>query len=128
MPIGSSMSAQRSQVIKLETALRSFERWKSIQRASILPLLLCTVWIFYFQVASESGIMTFFLILTVGVLIPEVKGDLTETHIILREELAEQREELRELLRGELRHFLKDPAVRGLLNENIVLPEEQTRS
>ena len=78
MPIGSTMSAQRSQVIKLETALRSSERWKSIQRASILPLLLCTVWIFYFRIASESGIMTFFLILTVGVLIPEVKGDLIE--------------------------------------------------
>ena len=122
------MSFQHGQVMNLETALRSFERWKSIQLASILPLLLCTVWIFYFRIASESGIMTFFLILTVGVLIPEVKEDLTETHIIIREELAEQRTEFRQLFREELQQFLKDPAVGGLLNENLVSPEEQTRS
>jgi len=124
MPIGSMMAAQHSQVIKLETALRSFERWKTIQLASILPLLLCTVWIFYFQIGSESGIMTFFLILTVGVLIPEVKGDLTQTHIILREELDEQRKELRELLRGEVQRLLKDPAIRDLLKEKLVAPVE----
>ena len=104
--------------------MRSFERWKTIQLASILPLLLCTVWIFYFQIGSESGIMTFFLILTVGVLIPEVKGDLTQTHIILREELDEQRKELRELLRGEVQRLLKDPAIRDLLKEKLVAPVE----
>jgi len=121
------MSAQRSQVMRLETALRSFERWKTIQLASILPLLLCTVWIFYFRTASESGIMTFFLILTVGVLIPEVKGDLTETHIMLREELAEQRMEIRQLLREELQHFIEEPAIRDRLNEYFGSQEEQTR-
>jgi len=103
--------------MNLETALRSFERWKAIRLASILPLLLCTVWIFYFRIASESGIMAFFLILTVGVLIPEVKADLSETRIIVREELVEQRKEFRELLRGELGHFLQDPAMKQRLNE-----------
>ena len=117
------MSARHSQVMTLETALKSSERWKTIQLASILPLFLCTVWIFYFQIASESGIMTFFLILTVGVLIPEVKGDLTETHIMLREELAEQRMELRQLLREELQPLLKDPAIRDLLKDNTVSPK-----
>ena len=111
--------------MNLETALRSFERWKTIRRASIFPLLLCTVWIFYFRIASESGIMAFFLILTVGVLITEVKGDLTETRIIVREELVEQRKEFRELLRGELRHFLKDPAIGDLLHENTVSLEKE---
>ena len=117
------MSARHSQVMTLQRALKSSERWKTIQLASILPLFLCTVWIFYFQTASESGIMTFFLILTVGVLIPEVKGDLTETHIMLREELAEQRRELRHLLREELQPLLKDPAIRELLSQNKVSPK-----
>jgi hypothetical protein len=111
----------------LETALRSFERWKTIQRASILPLLLCTVWIFYFRIASECGIMVFIYILTVGVLIPEVKGDLTETHISIREELDEQRMELRQLLREETQQLLKDSAIRNLLKENPDSSEEQTR-
>ena len=128
MPVGAIVSAQRGQVMSLETALRSFERWKSIRLASIFPLLLCTVWIFYFRIASESGIMTFFLILTVGVLIPEVKEDLTETHIIIREELAEQRTEFRQLFREELQQFLKDPAVSDLLKENAVSSRAQTGS
>ena len=122
------MSAPRSRVMKLETALKNSERWKTIRLASILPLLLCTVWIFYFRIASESGIMTFFLILTVGVLIPEVKSDLTETHIMLREELAEQRMELRQILREELPPLLNDPAIRKLLSQNTVSPEEQPES
>jgi hypothetical protein len=104
----------------LKTALRSSERWKAIRLASIFPLLLCTVWIFYFRIATESGIMIFFFILTVGVLIPEVKEDLTETHIIVREELAVQRLELRRVLREELQELLKDPAVRGRLKENLL--------
>jgi hypothetical protein len=112
----------------LETALKSSERWKTIQLASILPLFLCTVWIFYFQIASESGIMTFFLILTVGVLIPEVKGDLTATHVMLREELAEQRMELRQLLREELQPLLNDPAIKDLLNQHTASSKAQTKS
>ena len=121
--MGAMMSARHSLVIDIETALRSFERWKTIQLASILPLLLCTVWIFYFRIATECGIMMSFYALTVGVLIPEVKGDLTKTHFVIKEELAEQHMELRQLLGEELQHFLKDPATRGLLSDNTVYPK-----
>jgi hypothetical protein len=114
--------------MNLERALRSSERWKAIRLASIFPLLLCSAWIFYFRIASESGIMFFFFILIVGVLIPEVKQDITETHIIIREELAEQRTELRQLFREELEGFLKDPAVRDLLKQNPVSSRTETRS
>jgi len=72
--------------------------------------------------------MFFFFILTAGVLIPEVKEDLTETHIIIREELAEQRTEFRQLFREELQQFLENPAVSDLLKENAVSSRAQTRS
>ena len=121
--MGAIMSAQHGQIMRRETALRSFERWKTIQLASILPLLLCTVWIFYFRIATECAIMMCFYVLAVGVLIPEVKADLTETHFVIREELSDQHMELRQLLGEEVEHFLEDPAARDLLSENSVFPK-----
>ena len=95
-----------------------------IQLASIFPLLLCVAFMFYFREASELGIMAFFLILIVGVMFPEVKGDIAQIHVILREENAEHRFELQQLLREELQHLLKAAGSHERVEENPVSLEK----
>jgi len=93
-----------------EAALKDLKKWRVIQFASILPLILCMVWMFYFREATEFGIMGFFLTLVVGVMFPEVKADLAATNFLFRQELATHREEIQKLLTEQLQDSLKDPA------------------
>ena len=99
-----------------------------IQFASILPMLLSIAFMLYFREASEFGIMAFFLILIVGFMFPEVKGDISQIHVILREEHAEHRFELQQLLREELQNLLKAPAIQEGVEEPPVPPPEKTSS
>jgi len=48
----------------------------------------------YFKEASPLGIMAFFLILIVGILLPQVRGDLALSHIVLSRELEERLQSL----------------------------------
>ena len=95
-----------------------------IQFASILPLLLCVAFMFYFHEATELGILVFFLILIVGVMFPEVKGDIAQIHVTLREEHAEQRFELQQLLREELQNLPRAPGLQEGVDENTVPPDK----
>jgi len=95
-----------------------------IQFASILPMLLCVAFMFYFRESSELGIMAFFLILVVGFLFPEVKGDIAQIHVVLREEHAEHRFELQQLLREELQILLKALGIQEGVEKNPVPPEK----
>lgn len=118
------MSAAYSEMVTNETALRNLKRWRIIQLASILPLILCVVWMFYFRGAPEIGIVVFFLILVVGVLYPEMKGDIAQIHVILREEHQELRKEIQEVLREELHKLLSEPAIQNLMKDNPISSEE----
>jgi len=71
-----------------------FKRWRTIQMASLLPLILSGVLMLYFKEASPLGIMAFFLILIVGILLPQIRGDLTLSHIVLSKELEERLQKL----------------------------------
>jgi hypothetical protein len=76
--------------------VKSFKRWRTIQLASLLPLVLSGVFMFYFKEASPLGIMAFFLVLVVGILLPQVRGDLVLSHIVLAKELEDRSEKLEE--------------------------------
>lgn len=73
---------------------KTFKRWRTIQMASLLPLILSGVLMLYFKEASPLGIMAFFLILIVGILLPQIRGDLTLSHIVLSKELEERLQKL----------------------------------
>jgi hypothetical protein len=118
------MTVEDNRQRRLETALKGLRRWRLIQLASIFPMLLCVAFMFYFREASELGIMAFFLILIVGVMFPEVKGDIAQIHVILREEHAEHRFELQQLLREELRNLLKTSDLQEGAEENPPSPEK----
>jgi len=75
---------------------KTFKRWRTIQLASLLPLVLCGVFMLYFKEASPLGIMAFFLVLIVGILLPQVRGDMILSHLVLARELEERSQRLEE--------------------------------
>jgi hypothetical protein len=58
-----------------------------VQFAAILPLLLSVVLMFRFK-GSILGTIVFFLVLIVGILLPQIYRDLIQSHLILSEEIA----------------------------------------
>jgi hypothetical protein len=116
------MSTAYGEEVTHQTALKNLKRWRVIQLASVLPLLLCVVWIFYYREASGLGVMAFFLILVVGVMFPEVKGDIAHIHVVLKEEHQVLHQEIQQLFTEELRKFLSEPVIQELLKGNSVSP------
>ena len=92
--------------------LNSIRRWIIIQVASLLPLSICVALIMYFRDASGLGLVCLFLLVIFGVLIPELKADTVQSHLILE---AEQEE-----FRAEFQQFSKEVLQR--------LTEKQTSS
>ena len=58
--------------------------------AALFPLILTGVFMIYFKEASALGIVAFFLILIVGILLPQIRADLTLSHIALTEGVEER--------------------------------------
>jgi hypothetical protein len=81
---------------KRQFTWRSVKRWRNIQIAALLPLILTGVFMLYFKEASPLGIMAFFLVLIVGILLPQVRGDLIISHIVLSIEFEEGLQKLKE--------------------------------
>jgi hypothetical protein len=84
------------QLSQMQFDWKRFKRWRTIQLASLLPLVLTGVFVFYFKEASPLGIMAFFLVLIVGILLPQVRGDLILSHMVLGKELEERSKKLEE--------------------------------
>jgi len=120
---GGKMPTAYGEVVTHQTALKNLRRWRVIQLASVLPLMLCVVWIFYFREATGLGVMAFFLILVVGVMFPEVKGDIAQIHVVLKEEHQVLHQEIQQLFTDELRKFLREPAVQEMMKGNSVSSE-----
>jgi hypothetical protein len=74
----------------------TFKRWRTIQLASLFPLVLSGVFMLYFKEASPLGIMAFFLVLIIGILLPQVRGDLILSHIVLSKEFENTSQKLEE--------------------------------
>lgn len=65
---------------------RALRLWRTIQIAALMPLILIGVLMFYFDVMSELGIIIFFLVLILGVVVPQIRGDLILSHFVLEKE------------------------------------------
>ena len=77
------MAEQARRVSITEENLR---KWKMIQVVSLLPLLVSIALMFFFK-GSLVGTVMFFLILIVGIVLPQVCRNVVESHIILLEEI-----------------------------------------
>ena len=78
------------QLAKRQFNWKTFRRWRTIQIASLLPLILTGVFMLYFRQASQLGITAFFLILIIGFLLPQIRGELALSHIIITKEIEER--------------------------------------
>ena len=84
------MAEQTSRVSITE---KNLQKWKMIQVVSLLPLLLSIVLMFLFK-GSTVGTVMFFLILIVGIVLPQVCRNVVESHLILLEEIRELRRQV----------------------------------
>ena len=84
------------QLARREFNLKTLRRWRIIQVAALLPLILTGVFMIYFKEASALGIVAFFLILIVGVLLPQIRADLTLSHMALTEGVEERLQKFEE--------------------------------
>lgn len=84
-----------------------FRKWRMLQIAALLPLIVIAVFILYFKTAPALGIIAFFLVFIVGVLLPQLKADSVLSYLILKEEI---KEELREMIRQQTLEVLQRQA------------------
>jgi len=77
---------QRGGIFAREITERTVQKWRMVQIAAILPLALSVVLLLRFR-GSVLGTVVFFLILIVGILLPQIYRDLIQSHLILREEI-----------------------------------------
>jgi len=74
--------------------LRTLKMWRLIQISALLPLTLIGSLMIYFDQVSSFGIITFFLLLVIGVIIPQMRGDMILSHFVLTKELEAKVEDL----------------------------------
>jgi len=84
------------QLARREFNSKTLKRWRVIQVAALLPLILTGVFMIYFKEASALGIVAFFLILIVGILLPQIRADLTLSHIALAQGVDERLQKFEE--------------------------------
>lgn len=75
---------------------REFRKWRVLQIAALLPLIVIATFMLYFKTAPPFGVIAFFLVMIVGVLLPQLKADSVLSHLLLKEEI---KEELRDMIR-----------------------------
>jgi len=77
---------QKGGIFSRDITEKTIQKWRMVQIAAILPLLLSVVLMLRFK-GSILGTIVFFLILIVGILLPQIYRDLVQSHLILREEI-----------------------------------------
>lgn len=81
---------QKGGIFTGEITEKTIQKWRMVQMAAILPLALSVVLLLRFK-GSVMGTIVFFLILIVGILLPQIYRDLIQSHLILRQEIEELR-------------------------------------
>ena len=81
-----SHHVNRGGIFTGEISEKTVQKWRVVQIAAILPLILSVVLLFRFK-GSILGTIVFFLILIVGILLPQIYRDLILSHIILKEKI-----------------------------------------
>ena len=64
----------------------NLRRWKTIKMVALLPLILSIVLMFFFK-GSMLGTILFFLILIVGVVLPQICENQVRSHLLLKEQI-----------------------------------------
>ena len=77
---------KRGGIFTGEISEKTVQKWRVVQIAAILPLILSVVLMLRFK-GSILGTVVFFLILIVGILLPQIYRDLILSHIILKEQI-----------------------------------------
>ena len=77
---------QRGGIFAKDITEKTVQKWRMVQIAAILPLILSVFLMFRFK-GSILGTIVFFLILIVGILLPQIYRDLIQSHLILRQEI-----------------------------------------
>jgi len=77
---------KKKSVFMFEMSEKTLQKWTVIQIAAILPLLLSVVFLLKFK-GSILGTIAFFLILIVGIILPQVYKDMTQSHLQLQNEI-----------------------------------------
>ena len=75
---------------------QTYRRWRLVQVIAIVPLTMSAILMIYFRESPILFVVSFFLVLVIGVLMPQISGDSILSHIVLREEF---RKEVRTLQR-----------------------------
>ena len=73
---------------------REFRKWRMLQIAALLPLIVIATFMLYFKTAPPLGVVAFFLVLIVGVVLPQICRNVIESHLILLEEIESLRKEI----------------------------------
>jgi hypothetical protein len=87
---------------------RILNRWRIIQISSLLPLTLIGGLMIYYEVNSRFGIVVFFLILILGVIIPQLRGDLVLSHLLLAKEFDEKLDKVKADMKADMLKLLED--------------------
>jgi hypothetical protein len=83
-------------------------RWRIIQISSLLPLMLIGSLMIYYEVNSRFGIIVFFIILILGVIIPQLRGDLIISHLILSKEFDEKLDNMKAEMKADMLKLLDE--------------------
>ena len=87
----------QEQIKRRRFNLRTLRLLRVIQIAAILPLVLTGSLMIHFDDQLPTfGIVGFFLILIVGVIIPQMRGDMILSHFVLSKELEAKVNDLEE--------------------------------
>lgn len=79
-------SSSRNSLFDRDLSEKTVLKFRNIQLAAILPLLLFVVLLFYFR-GSYLGILAFFLLFIVGILVPQIYRDMVCSHLVLKEKM-----------------------------------------
>ena len=77
---------QRGGIFAKDITEKTVQKWRMVQIVAILPLVLSVFLMIRFK-GSVLGTIVFFLILIVGILLPQIYRDLIQSHLILKEEI-----------------------------------------
>jgi len=87
---------------------RILNRWRIIQISSLLPLMLIGSLMIYYEVNSRFGIVVFFIILIIGVIIPQLRGDLIISHLLLSKEFDEKLDNMKAEMKADMLKLLDE--------------------
>lgn len=79
-------SPSRNSLFDRDLSERTILKYRNIQLVAILPLVLFVVLLFYFR-GSYLGILAFFTLFIIGIIVPQIYRDMIRSHLVLKEKI-----------------------------------------